>query len=267
MQEREFEDHSSKPIGICHRLFNFIINSLASNSTKIPKTLQPGADQGDVKVPPVNEPVNEVNTNVATSFFKEDRELLSMQFYRNDIDDDNNNNDDRKSYKSDIEIHFKKSDQDHSHDNHHNRLDQWTPIDKHSSSANKNDHDHDHTTSAREKVKKKNKIIDHHDDQKREEIIKSEPKRTVTIHPDHENDHENIKMRNKKGKNVKISEINNNLPLAIEYDHNQFLPTDTPRHIRPLLYAESSINEKSYAFIRAKKEAMRRNISIRNKIS
>ncbi|VVA14043.1 PREDICTED: CICLE_v10024153mg [Prunus dulcis] len=216
MQEK---GNPSQPIGICHRLITFIMNSHIARSLvkrvtlghPIPQDLQPMIPAADPNGAGQTMCLQALQTPENESVFE-------------------------------IQIHYKQTDEDFE--------ESWTQVDK---------------LGPIERTKEA-EIQDKGPQEVNSKLISTatsqpkEPKKSSSIEDVGELEKE--KNKKKKGKGVISGE---KLTLAMEVEDE--ISRIGLRRVRPLFYVAPNINEKSDAFIRSRKEAMRRNYGLEPRIS
>lgn len=216
MQEK---GNPSQPIGICHRLITFIMNSHIARSLvkrvtlghPIPQDLQP-------MIPAANP-----NGAGQTMY------LQALQTPENES-------------VFEIQIHYKQTDEDFE--------ESWTQVDKLGPIERTEE------AEIQDKGPREVKLISTATSQAKE------PKKRLSIEDEGELEKEKEKNNKKKGKGVISGE---KLTLAMEAEDE--MSRLGFRRVRPLFHVAPNINEKSDAFIRSRKEAMRRNYGLEPRIS
>ncbi|PQQ16809.1 hypothetical protein Pyn_08804 [Prunus yedoensis var. nudiflora] len=214
MQEK---GNPSQPIGICHRLITFIMNSHIARSLVKRVTLGHPIPQDLQPVIPAASPDGAGQTMYLQALQSPENESVF-----------------------EIQIHYKQTDED--------LEESWTQVDKLGPIERAEE------AEIQDKGPREVKLISTATSQEKE------PKKSLSIEDVGELEKE--KNNKKKGKGVISGE---KLTLAMEVEDE--ISRLGLRRVRPLFHVAPNINEKSDAFIRSRKEAMRRNYGLEPMIS
>jgi hypothetical protein len=244
------KDNQFLPLGICQKLFDFIINSLIAPGLKRVTLGHPLPHQDSIKVPvddcsisglgsmEEQQPLNGVKPNGASS-------LRYRAHGKSPVD-----------LGSEIQINFLETDE----------LENWTSVDELGSSVHVSKMDGPIDTGAQAQLvnsdEKEVPLVDGFDiskvspaqgksSQEIEPIFTTTgrakgPKKSVTL-----KDMTEEEKRRQKGKNI----VSEDLTLATEPEATQMKPP--AKQSRPRFTVGANINEKSDEFIKSRKEAMR----------